>query len=122
MKSTKDINMEGIEVNAGILKAFKNFKQGKLLESNYVQTRYVVSYDMLEHANFDVREVTKREMVGQLSNHLLEKYKDSFEEIQVPYGTEFSLEMLAMSTRELKHIVEYCIRTMSQSAINEIRK
>ena len=123
MKGTSNINMDGLEVNREIIKAFKNFKQGSLLESNYLQVRHEISRDKLEHyPGLDVEEITKRKMIQNLSSTLVEKYKDSFEKTETSYGTQFSLAILAMSTSELKHIVEYCIRTMPQEAIEEIRK
>ncbi len=123
MRNTDNINTGGLEVNSEIMKAFKNFKQGKLLESNYIQTRHVIPNEMLEHLkNIDVVEISKREMIQKISHELMEKYKDSFEESQTPFGKEFSLSMLCMSTQELKHLVDYCVRTMPESAIQEIRK
>jgi len=128
MKSTEGINVEGLEVNVEILKAFKNFKQGSILESNYLHIQHTVSNEVVYHMpnfglpnEFDVLERVKREMIQKLSDNLIEKYKDSFEKNETPYGIEFSLSMLAMSGSELKHIVEYCIRTMPQSAIEKIR-
>jgi len=123
MKSTEGINVEGLEVNVEILKAFKNFKQGSILESNYLHIQHTVSTEVMYQMpkQFDVLERVKREMIQKLSDNLLEKYKDSFEKNETPYGIEFSLSMLAMSGSELKHIVEYCIRTMPQSAIEKIR-
>jgi hypothetical protein len=123
MKSTEGINVEGLEVNVEILKAFKNFKQGSILESNYLHIQHTVSTEAMYHMpeQFDVLERVKREMIQKLSDNLLEKYKDSFEKNETPYGIEFSLSMLTMSGSELKHIVEYCIRTMPQSAIEKIR-
>lgn len=123
MKSTDNINMDGIGVHDELLKVLKNIKQGKLLESNYCQTQHVISHEMQQHlSHLDVKEISKREMIQKLSSELMEKYKDSFEERDTPYGKEFSLSILAMSKSELKHIVEYCIRTMSAHAIEEIRK
>ena len=123
MKSTEHINMDGLEVNREILKALRNFKQGSILESNYLQMQHVISNDVLSaHHSFNVKEYTKNEMMQRLSRELIEKYKDSFEETETPYGVQLSLSMLTMSTSELKHVVEYCIRTMPQTAIEEIRK
>lgn len=123
MKSTDNINMDGIDVNSELLKVFKNFKQSSILESNYIQMQHVINRDMQENlSHLDIKEISKREMTQRLASELLEKYKDSFESKEVPYGTELSLSMLVMSAPELKHIVEYCIRIMPQSAIEEIRK
>jgi hypothetical protein len=123
MKSTDNINLEGLEVNQEILKAFKNIKQGSILESNYLQVQHVISKDMLEHTSgFDFNELIKIEMAQRLGNELIEKYKDSIEETKTHDGSKFSLALLTMSSSELKHIVEYCIRTMPQNAIEEIRK
>lgn len=121
MNNTK-INMNGTEVHSEILKHLKNVKQGKLLESNFIQVRHSISNDMIQHTHLDVVEISKREMIQKLSHQLLEKYKDSFEESNSPFGKEFSLSVLVMSTGELKHIVEYCIRNMPESAIQEIKK
>jgi hypothetical protein len=121
MNSTKN-NMEGIEVHSEIIKQLKSFKQGKLLESNYLQIKHSISSDIIQNTDLDVVEISKREMVQKLSHELLEKYKDSFEESNSPIGREFSLSMLVMSTGELKHIVEYCIRNMPESAIQKIKK
>lgn len=123
MKSTSNINMDGIEVHSELLKALKNFKQGSILESNYVQCNHVITEESQQYlSHLDVKEISKREMIQRLSLELVEKYKDSFEESKVPYGTKLSLSMLVMSAPELKHVVEYCVRTMPQSAIEEIRK
>jgi hypothetical protein len=123
MKSTTNINMEGTEVNSEILRALKNIKQGSILDSSYFRVQHTFTDDYNKNIDHDYfKEITKKEMINKLSLELLEKYKDSFEENRVPSGTEFSLSMLAMSTTELKHIVEYCIRTMPQVAIEEIRK
>jgi hypothetical protein len=123
MRNTDNINMKGIEINDEIVKALKNFKQGKLLESNYLQVQHVIPNEMLEYLkNIDVVEISKREMIQKISHELMEKYKDSFEERQTPFGKEFSLSMLCMSMQELKHLVDYCVRTMPESAIQEIRK
>lgn len=122
MKSTENINMDGIIPHDEILKALKNFKQGSILESNYLQVDCVVSNEMKNHLAIDIKEISKREMIQRLSSELLEKYKDSFEETETPQGKRLSLSMLVMSTTELKHIVDYCVRTMPQSAIEEIRK
>lgn len=122
MKSTTNINIEGIEPHGEIMKALKNFKQGSLLESNFVRVQYILTDEIIEHlSDLDAQEISKREMIQKLSRELVEKYKEDFEEERVPYGKRFSLSMLVMSTKELKHIVEYCIRTMPQSAIEEIR-
>lgn len=123
MKSTDNINMNGIEVHSELLKALKNFKQGSILESNYVRCKHVITEESQQYlSHLDVKEISKREMIQKLSSELVEKYKDSFEESKVPYGTELSLSMLVMSAPELKHVLEYCVRTMPQSAIEEIRK
>jgi hypothetical protein len=123
MKSTTDTNMNGLGVNPEIIKQFKNFKQGSILESSLFQSKYIISHEMQHNEiGLDVKEISKREITQRFSSELLEKYKDSFEEIQTPHGTEVSLSMLVMSPSELKHVVEYCIRTMPQSAIEEIRK
>lgn len=123
MKSTKNINTEGLDVHHDLLKALKNFKQGSILESNYVQVQHIISREMTDNlAHIDIKEISKREMTQRLSLELLEKYKNSFEETEVPHGKRLSLSILVMSTSELKHIVDYCVRTMSQSAIEEIRK
>jgi len=123
MKSTKNINMEGTEVNSEILRVLKNIKQGSILESSYFRVQHILTDDYNKDIDHDYfKESIKRDMIGRLSLELLEKYKDSFEENKVPSGIQLSLSMLAMSTAELKHIVEYCIRTMPQVAIEEIRK
>ena len=125
MKNTDYINLEGFTVNEHLLdviKNIKNVKQGSLLESNYLQVKHVISNEILNYTQFDPIEISKREMIQSLANDLLEKYKNSFNEKEVPFGKEFSLSMLVMSTHELKHIIEYCIRQMPESAIQEIRK
>jgi patatin-like phospholipase/acyl hydrolase len=123
MKSTDNINMDGIEVHSELLKVLKNFKQGSILESNYVRCNHIISHEMQHNEiGLDVKEISKREMIQRFSSELMEKYKDSFEENETPYGTQLSVSMLVMSASELKHVVEYCVRTMPQSAIEEIRK
>ena len=123
MKNTTNINVDGIEVHSEILKALKNFKQGSVLESSYFQVQHTHTDDYNKNIDYDYfKEIIKRDMINKLSLELLEKYKDSFEEDKVSYGTKLSLSILSMSTAELKHIVEYCIRTMPQVAIEEIRK
>jgi hypothetical protein len=62
-------------------------------------------------------------MVEKLSTKIIDKYKDSFEETETTYGSiTQSLSILVMSLSELKHIVDYCVRTMPIKAIEEIRK
>jgi dGTP triphosphohydrolase len=123
MKNTDHINLDELTVNKHLLDVIiKNVKQGSLLESNYLQVKHVISNEILNHTQFDPIEISKRKMIESLANDLLEKYKNSFNEREVPSGKEFSLSMLAMSTNELKHIIEYCIRQMPESAIQEIRK
>lgn len=123
MKSTKNINMDGTEVHSEVLKVLKNLKQGSVLESSYFQVQHTLTDDYNKNIDHDYfKESIKRDMIGRLSLELLEKYKDSFEEDKVSYGTKLSLSLLSMSTAELKHVVEYCIRTMPQVAIEEIRK
>jgi hypothetical protein len=123
MKSTNHINMEGLGVNQEILKAFKNFKQASILDSSFLQVQHVISNDLIEHSSgFDFNELARREMVQRLGSGLIEKYKADIEETKTQDGIKFSLDLVSMSSRELKHIVEYCIRTMPQNAIEEIRK
>jgi dGTP triphosphohydrolase len=125
MKNTDHINLDGLTVNEHLLdviKNIKNIKQGSLLESNYLQVKHVISNEILNHTQFDPIEISKREIIQSLANDLLEKYKNSFNEKEVPFGKEFSLSMLVMSTHELNHIIEYCIRQMPESAIQEIKK
>ena len=123
MKSTENINMDGIIPHDEILKTLKNFKQGSILESSYMRVQHVISSDMTAHLSpNDIKEISKREIIQKICSELLEKYKDSFEEEKVLFGTQLSLSMIVMNSGELKHIVEYCIRTMPQLAIEEIRK
>lgn len=123
MRSTIDINIDGIEVNSELIKALKNFKQSSILDSNYLRIDCVITKEMTEHfTDTDIKEITKRQMAQELSSKLLEKYKDSVEETEAFSGKRLSLSILAMSKTELKHIVEYCIRTMPESSIVEIRK
>lgn len=78
---------------------------------------------MAEHfADTDIKEITKRKIAQEITSELLEKFKNSFEETESFYGKKLSLSMLVMSLPELKHIVDYCIRTMPQSAVEKIRK
>ena len=124
MKSTKNLNMDGMEVDFEIsqaLRIFKNFKQGSILESSYFGAQHTLTDDMNKNGDH-LKDAIKREMIGKLNLEVLDKYKDSFEERRISNGTEISLSIISMSASELKHIVEYCIRTMSQSSIEEIRK
>jgi hypothetical protein len=122
MKNAGNINTDGIEVNSSIIDSIKNYKQASILESNYLQITHTISDEMLTRAYIEIVDIVKYQMIQRLSDKLIEKYKDSFEEKLVPGGTNFSLRILTMSTSELKHIVDYIIRTIPESRINEIRK
>jgi hypothetical protein len=43
MKNTNNINMEGILVNEELIKSLKNYKQGSILESSYLQVQHAIS-------------------------------------------------------------------------------
>ena len=118
--------MDGILVNDELIKSLRNFKQGSILESSYLQVQHTISRDMIENlSHLDVKEITRREMIQKLSTEIVDKYKNSVEETEVHWpdsGIRQSLSVLVMSPSELKHVVEYCVRTMPISAIEEIRK
>lgn len=110
--------LKGIEVHRELIKALNNIKQGSVLE-NSIYTLNSRVFD--EHLQF--KENIKREMLASLIGKLFVKYKESFIETKTPFDAmELNLRLLIIDTSELNHIVEYCIRTMPLSAIEEIRK
>jgi hypothetical protein len=126
MKNIDNINMEGILVNDELIKVLRNYKQGSILESSYLQVQHTISKDMVENlSHLDIKEISKKEMIQKLSTEIVDKYKNSFEETEVQWpdnGIKLTLSIITMSPSELKHIVEYCVRTMPMDAIEEIRK
>ena len=122
MKNTKHINMDGIEVNSDLIKALKGFKQSAIIESSYFNVQHIINREQVAMANIDIEAFVKIRMIDTISNDIYNKFHQDFESENVPEGKKISLSLMVMSLPELKHIVECCIRTMPQSAVEEIRK
>lgn len=124
----RDINMNGIEVDSAIVEAIrslKNFKQGALLENSLFTSAYKVSNDLsLEGRMIPVTEIIHRELANQMARGILEKYQDLIEteESREFPETRHRLELLVMPVKNLKHIVEYCIRQIPEEKLSTIRK
>lgn len=120
------VNTEGLEVNQEILNAFKNFKQGAILEKSRFKVQHVLTHEMeinlsKEHAD----RIIKQQLIQNLAKFLFDNFEDSVVE-EFPDGfvkdTIYSMDGLIMPLKDFKHAVEFTIRTMPMSAIEEIRK
>lgn len=127
---SKEINLEGIEIHRELIRVLSNFKQGKVLENNYHTVNVMYSRDMM--LDFDrfgmspknIEDKIKHDMISKLSVDLYPKLSPQIKRSEDDLGNsiKFSLEFMMIQPHELKHIVDYCVRTMPLDAINEIRK
>ncbi len=120
------VNTEGLEVNQEIINTFKNFKQGAILEKSHFKVQHVLTREMemnlsKEHAD----GIIKQQLIQNLAKFLFDNFQDSVVE-EFPDGfvkdTTYSMDGLIMPLKDFKHAVEFTIRTMPMSAIEEIRK
>lgn len=127
---SKEINLEGIEIHHELIGALRNFKQGKVLENNYHTVNVMYNRDMmLDFDRFgmspkDIEGRIKHDMISKLSVDLYPKLSPQIKRSEdgLENGVKFSLEFMMIQPHELKHIVDYCVRTMPLDAIDEIRK
>lgn len=115
------INMEGIEVNEELINCLKNFKQGAILESSYLRIQHVITKDTLVRNNINIADMITNKMIQELSSQIILNRHCDFEIIKSVDTVTQSISLIAMKASDLKHVVEYCIRTMPLSAIDEIR-
>ena len=120
--------MEGIEVDDNIkqiIRGLKNFKQGALLENSLVTTQHQISQAEYESASIDVDSLIRSQMSNRLAKHILDQHKDSIKVNESGVFSEqktYSLELLVMTPENLKHIIEFCIRQISEEGLSTIRK
>lgn len=121
MKSTA--NTEGLDVSPEIIKAFKNFKQGSILEKSYFRFQHEVGPELEQSYEPAVLEkIIKEQSIRNLSTMIYEKFGDQIESKKKGMETIYSIDALMMPMKDFKHAVEYVIRTMPMSAIEDIRK
>lgn len=120
------VNTEGLEVNQEILNAFKNFKQGSILEKSHFRVQHAINREMETNlSKEDLNRIVKGQLIQNLSSYLFDNFGDSIIEefpTQLGLGTIYSMDGLIMPLKDFKHAVEFTIRTMPMSAIEEIRK
>jgi hypothetical protein len=109
-------------VSRELVRSLLTAKQALMLENSLYKCQHSLSKDILEHSSVDIerivyKEITQRlaeQIVGKVSKHLqIQEHRDS---------KVFSLELLVFPLEELKHIVEYCVKTMPMEAILKIRQ
>ncbi len=109
-------------VSRELVRSLQTAKQALMLENSHHKCQHTLSIDILEHSSVDIerivyKEITQRlseQIVGKVSKHLqVEEHRDS---------KVFSLELLVFPMEELKHIVEYCVKTMPMETIHKIRQ
>ena len=115
-------NMDGIDINNYLMIALKGFKQSAIIQSRSFNIQHIVSREQLAMTNIDIEALVKSRMIDTIGRDILEKFYNHFKIEDVPEGKKISLSLMAMALPELKHIVEFCIQQMPQSAIEEIRK
>lgn len=125
-----NVNVEGIEPHEELIKALINFKQGKILENNFYTTKVSYTREMMMGFDKDgmsqevVVEKIKSNIIQQVSKEIYSKLLPQIEKTEDKLNgfVEYSLQFLLIQPHELKHIIDYCVRTMPQQAIDEIRK
>ncbi len=124
MKNPK-INTQGLDINQDLLETLRNFKQGQILENSRLRFQHSVSYEMMELESRLGAEVAdefiKRDCMKGFADTIWNKYNEEIEIDRSPAGKVYSLDLMVMHLKDLKHIVEYCVRTMPESAIQRIR-
>ena len=113
--------MEGITVNEELINCLKNFKQGAILESSYLKIQHVFTRDTILSNNMNISDMITNKMIQELSSQIILNRHCDFEIIQDINTVTQSISLIAMKASDLKHAVEYCIRTMPLQSINEIR-
>ena len=121
------VNTEGLEVNQEILNAFKNFKQGSILEKSLFRAQHMVPAETHMYlSEKDRDEIIRQEMIKSIAASLWRNFGDSVvvEDKPNPFGMSkvYSMECFMMPLKDFKHALEFTIRTMPMSAIEEIRK
>lgn len=116
------INLEGIDINDGIMIAFRDAKQGKLLENANFKVRHSLHYPELHGEH--LTDVIKHQMVQKLTQSMVYKHFDSVKEFNDPTSGErvYDLELMVFPIEHFKHIVDYVIRQLPQTSIDKIKQ
>jgi hypothetical protein len=122
------VNVDGVKVNStlvDLMDKINRLKQSALLERARcrVQVQTFSLHDMVLEAAAGLRAVTQRltyamaDYITANRSDLVTTKPDEFEQDKVVH----ELEVFVLSMEELKHVVEYCIKTMPDEAVNKIR-
>lgn len=124
MKNQK-VNTQGLDINQDLLETLRNFKQGQILENSYLRFQHSVPTEMMELESRLGAEVAdefiKRDCMKGFADTIWNKYNEEIEIDRSPAGKVYRLDLMVMHLKDLKHVVEYCVRTMPESAIQRIR-
>lgn len=122
-------SMEGIETSKFLREAMtslKNFKQGALLERSVFTGKHKVSQEFRQcYPQEMVDETVRKDICHSLAKKILEEYESCLEVTNSPTElgvTQYELQLMVLPLKDLKHIVEYCIRQIPEETLSKIRK
>lgn len=116
------VNLEGIDVNDGIMIAFRDYKQGKLLENANFKIRHSLHYPEI-YAEKLTDEV-KHQMIQKLTSDMVHMHFNTVKEFNDPTTGEriYDLELMVFPMEHFKHLVDYVIRQLPQTSIDKIKQ
>lgn len=107
------------QTSRDLLKTVLNAAQGLKLEKSIYRQEYIVTKTEEDQRKYP-KEVIEKMMVDKLASYLYNRIGD-MEVEERPDNYRYRLEYLVIKPDNLKDIVEYCIRTMPEWAVNELR-
>ena len=118
----KEMNTPDFDhVSREIVRSLQTAKQALMLENAHHKCQHSLSKDILEHSSVDIEKIVRKEITQRLAEQIEGKVDKHLKVQENPDSKVFSLEVLVLPLEELKHIVEYCVKTMPLTAIHEIR-
>jgi hypothetical protein len=116
------VNLEGIELHRDLLKALTDYKQGKVLENNFYTVKVQYPKELVSELKMHYGlNVVQDAMIQKIAVELNPKVAPQIREVELGENVEYSLEFMIIQPHELKHIVDYCVRHMPSSALEQIR-
>ena len=117
------INLDSISCDPSIIRAITKFKQSSVCMNSKFQN--IVTLDPeLKHIMLDEYDtIVNSRMVEAFAKYVILNKADSIVTEHLHHSGEErrTITLFVLTSDELKHMVEYCISEMPESAINNIR-